>query len=195
MGRTEYAASPGAQVQGATESSVRRGETMPNVPKASTHLTGSSPKKANTKSPDAPAYICIFRVASEAVIYENDEGGCLFPGIKTCGNSVHMVTFSHWGAYPSVDFKMAERFDDFLRAKNSDETGLPKSWLEMLNALHAVSVVTGSFVPYNLPYTTWQRVVYVGGSVENVRNYVMELDNLIMHLMQQPAKPKLAPSL
>ena len=190
MGRTEYAVAAAAKCKGAQVSEARQTETMPKVPKASTHVAGSPLKKANTKSADAPAYICISRVASEALLYENDEGGCLFPGINTYGSSVYMVAVSHSGAYPSVDFKMTERFDAFLQVQHAEVEGSPKSWEEMAKVLHAVPVVTGAFVPYNLPYMTWQRVVYIGGAIANVRNFVLELDNLIVHLTEQPTKPK-----
>ena len=97
------------------------------MPRASACVTGSPLKKHNTKSPDAPVYLCVFRVSSEAMIYENDDGSCLFPNINEFGIEVYMISVSHVNAYPAIDFKLSERFDDFLRVKNADDLNLPQS--------------------------------------------------------------------
>ena len=66
-------------------------EPMPQVLKASTWLARPK-KKANQRSSDAPAYISVSKICTDALIYKNDEGTCLFPGLVAVNQPVFLVT-------------------------------------------------------------------------------------------------------
>ena len=190
MGRTEYKASTKNAGKQASFGDRQMAEKMPSVPKASTYAGTSPMKKANKKNPDAPAYVCICRVSTEAQNFLGDNGLCIFPGVETRGNHVYMVALAHPNAYPTIEFKILERFNEFLEAVNADKDGVPKNFKDLTEVCHVVAVTTGTFVPYNLPYGQWQRAFYIAGNVDNVRNFVMELDNYIVALVAKQATPK-----
>ena len=68
----------------------------------------------------------------------------------------------------------------------------PRTWADLIQKQHIVTVNTGTFVPYNLPYQNWQRAFYVAGEAAVCRNFVMELDNCIVYTVEHNDKPKYA---
>ena len=188
MGKTKYTAAVSA---GSANPYAQQGNAggMPQVPKASTSV-GSPQKRANQRTPTAPAYLCVSKVCSEATIYTKDDGVCLFPGITGVNQSVYLVTLSHPNAYPQIDFKFVEKMDEMLRAKPEASSPQPRNWEELLKQSHVVSVTTGTFVPYNLPYKNWQRAFYVAGDAAGCLNFLMEIDNGIVHTVNHHTKPK-----
>ena len=78
MGKTKYTAvtNPSSLVAAAQQ---ERSEAMPEVPKASA-FAGSPKKRANQRTSDVAAYLCVAKVCSDATIYKDDMGVCLFPG-------------------------------------------------------------------------------------------------------------------
>ena len=153
-------------------------------------VAASPKKKANQRSGDAPAYLCVAKVCTDAMIYMDDKGVCLFPNINIINQSVFCVTLSHPDAYPQIDFKLLEKMDAMLKAKADDDDDRPRDWEDLVQKLHIVPVNTGTFVPYNLPYKNWQRAFYVAGEPAACQNFVMELDNCIVYTVQHADKPK-----
>ena len=155
-------------------------------------MVASPKKKANLRSPEATAYLCVSKVATDAMIYMDDKGDCLFPNINTINQSVFLVTLSHPDAYPTIDFRLIEKMDAMLKHKadRAPQENRPKDWGDLVMKLHVVPVNTGTFVPYNLPYKNWQRAFYVAGDTEGCQNFLMELDNCIVHTVQHNEKPK-----
>ena len=86
---------------------------MAEVPKASA-LLGSPRKKVNTRKPDADAHLCVYEVATDPMIYKDDQGVCLFPGIDSISQSVFLVALSHVQAYPQIDYKFVDKMDAML---------------------------------------------------------------------------------
>ena len=186
MGKTTYAEVSALAVS-KPEKQQESGQGMPQVPKASAFLA-SPKKKANQRSPDATAYLCVFKVCSEAMLYKDDQGICLFPGIATVNHSVFLVTLSHPNAYPQIDYKIVDSFDAMLQGKIAE--GRPQNWEDLMTRLHIVLINTGTFVPYNLPYKKWQRAFYVAGDAATCKTFVMELDNCIVYTVEHKDKPK-----
>ena len=79
MGKTKYAKAS-ATVPEIPATQVNCVEAMPQVPKASSFMA-SPKKKANQRTPDASAYICVYKVCSDAMIFKDDNNVCVFPGI------------------------------------------------------------------------------------------------------------------
>ena len=123
-------------------------------------------------------------------MYKDDKGVCIFPGITTVNQSVFLVTLSHPEAYPQIDFKIEEKLEAMLSNKVDEGNPDPRSWEELVQKLHIVAVNTGTFAPYNLPYKNWQRAFYVAGDTAVCLNFVMELDNGIVHTVEHNTKPK-----
>ena len=186
MGKTTYAEVSALAVS-KPEKQQENGQGMPQVPKASAFLA-SPKKKANQRSPDATAYLCVFKVCSEAMLYKDDQGICLFPGIATVNHSVFLVTLSHPNAYPQIDYKIVDSFDAMLQGNIAE--GRPQNWEDLMTRLHIVLINTGTFVPYNLPYKNWQRAFYVAGDAATCKTFVMELDNCIVYTVEHKDKPK-----
>ena len=188
MGKTTYTAVTNSSTLVAA-AQQERSEAMPDVPKAST-FASSPKKKANQRTSDAAAYLCVAKVCSDATLYKDDMGICLFPGITSVNQNVFLVTLSHPNAYPQMDFKIAEKIDAMLKANNAGSSSMPCNWIELMEKLHIVAVNTGTFVPYNLPYKNWQRAFYVAGDATVCQNFVMEIDNCIVYTVEHHDKPK-----
>ena len=188
MGKTTYADASGTIVP-IPAAQYGNAEPMPQVPKASTFVA-SPKKKANQRSPDAAAYLCVSKVCSDAMIYKDDKGVCLFPGISSVNKSVFLVTLSHPNAYPQIDFKVVDKIDAMLKTKFVESVGRPRDWNDLVQKLHIVTINTGTFAPYNLPYHNWQRAFYVAGDASVCENFVMELDNYIVYNVEHQEKPK-----
>ena len=124
------------------------------------------------------------------MMYKNDNGVGLFPGIDTVNQSVFLVTLSHPEAYPQMDFKLVDKIDAMLRGKFVESSMRPRDWEDLVNKLHIVHVNTGTFAPYCLPYKNWQRAFYVAGEPAGCQNFVMELDNCIVYTVEHNEKPK-----
>jgi len=187
MGKTKYAtvASAASKPSGAQPGNV---EAMPQVPKASA-VQGSPRKKVNVRTPDADAHLCVYKVCSDAMIYKDDQGVCLFPGIDSVNQGVFVVTLSHPQAYPQIDFKFVEKMDAMLAATCKD-TQRPQNWDALMQQLHIVHVNTGSFVPYQLPYRNWQRAFYIAGEASVCHNFLMEVDNCLVYTVEHCDFPK-----
>ena len=124
------------------------------------------------------------------MLYKNDNGVSLFPGIDTVNQNVFLVTLSHPDAYPQMDFKLVDKIDAMLREKFVESSTRPRDWEDLVNKLHIVPVNTGTFAPYCLPYKNWQRAFYVAGEAAGCQNFVMELDNCIVYTVEHNEKPK-----
>ena len=188
MGKTKYAAVSGTDSVNpyTPQQSV---EPMPQVPKAS-GFVGSPRKRANTRTPDAAAHLCVSKICSDAMIYKTDEGVCLFPGLIAPNQTVHLVTLSHSKAYPQMDFKFTEKIDVMLKKKVEEDPQRPRDWEDLMQRLHIVTVNTGTFAPYNVQYQNWQRAFYVAGGAEACQNFIMELDNCIAYTVKHASTPK-----
>ena len=66
----------------------------------------------------------------------------------------------------------------------------PCDWEDLVQRLHIVTVNTGTFAPYNLPYQNLQRAFYVAGGAAACLNFIMELDNCIVYTVEHDDKPK-----
>ena len=97
------------------------------------------------------------------MIFEDKLGGPLFPGINTVNMNVFLVTLSHPDAYPQIDFKVTDKLDAMLKAKFEADNSRPRDWNDLMQKLHIVTVMTGTWAPYNVPYKNWQRAFYVAG--------------------------------
>ena len=188
MGKTKYTVSAVVAAR-SSEPQRENAEPMPRVPKASGFL-GSPSKRANQRSPDAAAYLCVSQVCSDAMVYKDDKGDCVFPGITSVNQTVFSVTLSHPQAYPQIDFKIVEKFDEMLKSQVSEGSQQPRNWDDLVQKLHIVAITTGTFSPYNLPYKNWQRAFYVAGDAAVCKNFVMELDNCIVYTVDHNDKPK-----
>ena len=124
-------------------------EPMPQVPKASAWASGPK-KKANQRSSDAPAYISVSKICSDAMIYKNDEGTCLFPGLVAVNQPVFLVTLSHPKAYPQIDFKVVDKIDEMLQALAARGGQGPHNWEDLAQRLHIVTMKAGTFTPYGV---------------------------------------------
>ena len=124
------------------------------------------------------------------MIYKDNKGVGLFPGINTVNQSVFLVTLSHPEAYPQIDFKVVEKIDAMLKGKFMEASIRPRDWEDLVQKLHIVSINTGTFAPYNLPYKNWQRAFYVAGEVAGCQTFVMELDNCIVYTVEHNDQPK-----
>ena len=114
-------------------------------------VLGASPrKKSKQRSPDAPAYLCVYKVCSDATMFKDEQGAVLFPGINSVNQSVVLVTLSHPEAYPQIDVKIEQQFDAMLKAKFVEDSTRPRDWEDLVKQLHIVPINTGTFVPYNL---------------------------------------------
>ena len=164
-------------------------EPMPQVPKAS--AWASSPKeKADQRSSDAPAYISVSKICSDAMIYKNDEGTCLFPGLVAVNQPVFLVTLVHPKAYPQIDFKVIDKLDETLQSLAAQGRPGPSNFDDLAQRLHIVTVKTGTFTPYGLPYHNWQQAFYVAGGASACETFLMELDNCIVYTVGHHDKPK-----
>ena len=147
MGKTKYAAAVVAakvsQISGAQSVNA---EAMPEVPKASA-LLGSPRKKVNTRKPDADVHLCVYKVGSDAMIYKDDQGVCLFAGIDSINQSVFLVTLSHVQAYLQIDYKFVDKMDAMLADKWLEDNLRKLNWGSLMQRLHIVNVNTGTFVP------------------------------------------------
>ena len=84
MGKTKYAAAVvAAKVSQTSGAQSVNTEAMPEVAKASALLGSPRAKKVDTRKADADAHLCVYKVGSDAMIYKDDQGVCLFPGIDT----------------------------------------------------------------------------------------------------------------
>ena len=190
MGKTKYAKAS-ATVCAIPATSLGSVESMPIVPKASYHVA-SPKKKANQRTPDASAHICVYKVCSDAMIFKDDNDVCLFPGITSVRQSVFLVTLSHPNAYPQIDFKLLDKMDTMLQS-SCDGSERPRNWEDLVQKLHIVAVNTGTFAPYNLPYKNWQRAFYVAGDKVTCSNFLMELDSCIVYTVEHTVTPKYGP--
>lgn len=188
MGKTKYAAVSGT-VSVNPYTPQQSVEPMPQVPKASTFLA-SPRKRANTRTPDAAAHLCVSKICSDAMVYKTDEAVCLFPGLIAVNQTVHLVTLSHSKAYPQIDFKIVEKTDAMLKGKVDESSQRPRDWEDLMQRLHIVTVNTGTFAPYNMPYQNWQRAFYVAGGAAACHNFIMELDNCIVYIVKHQGTPK-----
>ena len=188
MGKTQYSALIATPSAGNSRSDPAMGISA--IPKSSAYTQCSPMKRAKTKTSNAMAAISIHKITDEALLYQNEDGTCLFPGTMNVGTKVYLVTVRHADAYPSIDFKLIEKFDEFLENRPTDNEEDPRNLAQLLVRLHAIAVNTGSFQPYGLQYKRWQRAFYIAGGLGDVRNFVMELDNFIVHLTSTQAHPK-----
>ena len=192
MGKAEYKglAKPGA---GAKTRLVPAEETL-TVPKASSYAAptngGSPPKKLKVaqKNPNAPAYLCVSKVSSEALYFTDDSELPIFPGDFAAGRPVYLVTLSHPGAFPSCAYKLTDSIDTMLQQEDAEEApDRPKNWGQLAERLHFIEITTGTYAPYNLPYQNWQRAYYG----LDAKNFCMEIDSMIVYLKQnRTALPK-----
>ena len=124
------------------------------------------------------------------MLFRDDEGVGLFPGITTVDQNVFLVTLSHPEAYPQIDFKIVEKIDAMLKGTFVEGSLRPRHWEDLVEMLHIVPINTGTFVPYNLAYKNWQRAFYVAGGAAGCQTFIMDLDNCIVYTVEHNNKPK-----
>ena len=153
MGKPKYTAPVETVVREPPESHIA--PSTPCVPKAYS-FNGQSPRKyTKVKSPDATAYVSVLKVCSEAMLFLNEAGQCIFPNIRTVNNNVYMVAVAHPESYPSIDYQTDKGFDAMFRRKSTEDALAPRSWEDFLQSCHVRAVSTGTHAPYGLPSVSY----------------------------------------